>query len=106
MRRIKTLKSVIAVAVLLSCALWATRASADNGISYHNGFVMAGYSDVYLIWYGNWTSRTGPNSLETQILVSNFLGSFGGSWHQQINYTYGGVNGTPSGSVIYGGGDI
>src|SRR5436190_566336 len=106
MRTIKTLKSVVAVAVLLSCALWATRASADNGISYHNGFVMAGSPDVYVLWYGNWTSPTGPNSLETQIIISNFLPSFGGSWNMQINATYGGVNGTPSGDTFFGGGDV
>src|SRR6185436_4897044 len=106
MRRTKTLKSVVAVAVLLSCALWATRASADNGISYHNGFVMAGTSDVYVIWYGNWASATGPNSAETQTIVSNFLASFGSSINAQINFTYGGVNGAPSGGLIYGGGDV
>ena len=72
-----------------------------NGINYHNGPVLQGNPvPIYLIWYGNWTSRTGPNSQETQIIVSNFLASFGGSWHTQINYTYGGVNGTPSGDTI------
>src|SRR6476661_5813455 len=106
MRRTKTLKSVVAVAVLLSCALWATIASAENGISYHNGFVMAGSPDVYVIWYGNWNSATGPNSQETQIIVSNFVASFGSSFNAQILFTYGGVNGTPTGSVIYGGGDV
>jgi len=106
MRRTKTLKSVVALAVLLSCVLWASRASADNGISYHNGFVVAGIPDVYVIWYGDWTPHTGPNSEETQIIVSNFLASFGGSYNMQINATYGGVNGTPSGAVIYGGADI
>jgi len=94
------------MAVVLSCALWATTASADNGISYHNGLVMAGTSDVYVIWYGNWTSPTGPNSAETQTIVGNFLGSFGGSIPAQINFTYGGVNGAPSGGTIYGGGDV
>src|SRR4051812_12636334 len=106
MQRTKTLKSVIAVVVLWSCALWSTSASADNGISYHNGFVMAGVSDVYVIWYGNWTPATGPNSAETQILVTNFLAFFSRSYNMQINATYGGVNGTPSGATVYGWGDV
>src|SRR6185369_6808299 len=105
MRRTKILMSVIAVA-LLSCALWATTATADNGISYHNGPVMAGTADLFVIWYGNWTPATGPDSADTQTIVSNFLASFGGSINMQINATYGGVNGTPTGGTIYGGAEV
>ena len=104
MRRTKILMSVIAVA-LLSCALWATTATADNGISYHNGPVMAGTADVYVIWYGNWSASTGPNSQDTQVIVSNFLSEVGGSIPMQINFTYAGVNGAPSGGLLFGGTD-
>ena len=98
MRRTKTLISIIAIAVWLSCAGWATSSSADNGspISYHNGPVMAGTSDIYVIWYGNWSASTGPNSVDTQTIISNFLYEIGGSIRFQVNATYPGVNGFPS----------
>ena len=103
MLRTKTLISIIAIAVLLSCPGWTTRASADNGISYHNGPVIAGTPNTYVIFYGNWTASTGPNSFETQFILSNFLSEIGGSPRFQVNATYPGSNGTPSGGTIYGG---
>ncbi len=106
--RTRTLKSIIVIAVLVSCAVWLATASADNGtpISYHNGPVMAGTSDVYVIWYGNWSAATGPNSLDTQIIVTNFMSEIGGSIHFQSNATYPGVNGFPSGGLLFGGSEI
>ena len=108
MRRTKTLISILAIAVLLSCVAWATRASADNGspIIYHNGPVLAGTSNAYVIWYGNWSAATGPNSQDTQIILINFLSEIGSSINMQINYTYPGVNGAPSGGILYGGSEI
>ncbi|HEX3085614.1 MAG TPA: hypothetical protein VHP99_13875, partial [Pyrinomonadaceae bacterium] len=93
MRRTTTLISIIAIAVLLSCAAWATRASADNGspIAYHHGPVMAGNSNLYVIWYGDWSASTGPNSLDTQTILGNFLIEIGGSINFQINATYSGA---------------
>jgi uncharacterized delta-60 repeat protein len=90
------------MAVLLSCAVWATRASADNGsiITYHNGPVVIGIPDVFVIWYGNWSAATGPNSLDTQSIVGNFLTEIGSTNNMQINATYPGVNGIPTGAVF------
>ncbi|HYW72610.1 MAG TPA: Ig-like domain-containing protein, partial [Pyrinomonadaceae bacterium] len=104
MRKANTLILLVAVAVLLSCAAWAERASADNGspISYHNGPVMNGTSAVYVIWYGNWSAQTGPNSADAQNTIVNFLSEIGGSINFQINNTYPGVNGAPSGGLIFG----
>jgi len=103
-----SLQLILALAITVSCVLWGTRASADNGspITYHNGPVMAGTSDVYVIWYGNWSASTGPNSLDTQLILINFLSEVGSSINMQINFTYAGVNGAPSGAVIYGGSEV
>src|ERR1041385_9507990 len=104
MRRTKSLIAIIAVAVLLSCLMWAGITSANNGsaISYHNGPVMAGNSALYVIWYGSWVALTGPNSADTQRILNNFLASIGASIHSQINATYPGTNGSPAGAVTYG----
>jgi uncharacterized delta-60 repeat protein len=91
--------------IALSGASWGSRVSADNGspISYHNGPVMAGTSDVYVIWYGNWSAATGPNSVDTQTILINFLSEIGGSNNFQTNATYPGANGFPSGGLLFGG---
>jgi uncharacterized delta-60 repeat protein len=105
MRRATTLISVIAIAIGLSCALWMTSASADNGspITYHSGPVMAGSTDVYAIWYGSWVALSGPNSVDTQTTLSNFMSDIGATPRFGINNTYPGFNGAPSGALIYGG---
>src|SRR5262245_36199129 len=105
MRSTKTLISIICMAILLSCAVWARRAAADNGsaISYHNGPVINGTIDVYVIYYGNWVALTGPDSADTQRIVNDFLQEIGGSPRFQINSTYSASNGSPSGGIIFGG---
>ena len=102
-----SLQLILALTITVSCVLWGTRASATNGspITYHNGPVMAGNSNVYVIWYGNWSASTGPNSLDTQVILINFLSEVGGSIPMQINFTYAGVNGAPSGGLLFGGTD-
>src|SRR5689334_1949189 len=34
-----------------------------NGIYYHGGPLILGTTDVYFIWYGNWTNYTGATTL-------------------------------------------
>src|SRR3954467_11529377 len=52
-------------------------------ISYHNGSVMTGSSNVYAIWYGDWANNTAA-----QTIVSDFLGNVGASPYFQINARY------------------
>ena len=103
-----SLQLILALTITVSCVLWGTRASADNSspISYHNGPVMAGTSNTYVIYYGNWAASTGPNSFDTQLILNNFLSEIGASIRFQINATYPGSNGTPSGGILFGGVDI
>ena len=61
-----------------------------NGINYHNGPVMPGTPNVYLIWYGNWKNGPLPSDSQTTVdLVTNFLRHVGGSPYEMINSTYG-----------------
>jgi hypothetical protein len=54
----------------------------SNGISYHGGPVMLGTTNIYYIWYGNWSGNDATTILRT-------LGtSIGGSPYFNINTTY------------------
>lgn len=69
-----------------------------NGISYHGGPVILGTTNVYYIWYGNWTNNTAP------AILSNLASSIGGSPYFNINTTYyNGSNVHVSNSVMYKG---
>ena len=54
----------------------------SNGIGYHGGPVMTNGSNVYYIWYGNWSG----NSATT--ILTDFASSMGGSSYFNINTTY------------------
>jgi len=69
-------------------------------ISYHSGPVILGTTNVYVIWYGAWsTNNPGANAI-----VTSFLSNIGGSSWFGINTTYhNGSNQYVSNSVHYGG---
>jgi hypothetical protein len=72
--------------------------SGNNGISYHGGPVILGTTNVYFIWYGNWSGNTADS------ILTNFAMSVGGSPYFNINTTY--YNGSTkhvSNSVHYAG---
>ena len=68
----------------------------QNGISYHGGPVMLGTTNVYYIWYGNWSGNSATSILTT------LAQSMGGSPYFNINTTYyNGSNTHVSNSVVY-----
>jgi hypothetical protein len=52
------------------------------GIDYHGGPLLVNGSNVYLIWYGNWSGNT------AQSIIPDFIHSLGGSPWFNINTTY------------------
>jgi hypothetical protein len=60
--------------------------SSRGQIRYHNGATLPTPINVYLIWYGNWSSATRP----TQMLVEQFVSDFGNSRYAHTNETYSG----------------
>lgn len=56
--------------------------TSSNGISYHGGPVILGTTNVYYIWYGDWSGNTAPT------ILSALAGSIGGSPYYNINTTY------------------
>ncbi|WP_062537684.1 hypothetical protein [Mizugakiibacter sediminis] len=73
-----------------------TGGASSNGISYHGGPVMLGTTNVYYIWYGNWSGNTATS------ILTNLAQSIGGSPYYNINTTYyDGSNRHVSNAVAY-----
>src|SRR5438477_6331187 len=73
-------------------------ARPTQGISYHGGPIIAGTTNVYLIWYGNWAN----NSATT--ILTDLVSNIGGSSYFNINTTYyNGAGVHVSNSVHYAG---
>lgn len=112
-RRIINLRSLRAIALATSLIVFPISAMAQRGnpgiktdtkILYHNGPVMVGRTNVYLIWYGNWSGTTPGNDPATQLLVTDFLINLGSSSYFNINIDYtNAIGGRPSGELFYGG---
>jgi hypothetical protein len=68
--------------------------SALTPILNHNGPVMGGTVNVYIIWYGNWNQSNGSDTAVGQQLVRTFLGSVGNTPYFNINMSYPGVSGS------------
>ena len=60
----------------------AKKQSSSTGINYHGGPVMLGTTNLYYIWYGNWS---GNNAIP---ILNNLALSLGGSPYYNINTTY------------------
>lgn len=101
------LRSAFALTLAVSLVLSAVPALAQGGnstlktntrILYHNGPVMTGTSDIYLIWYGDWGGVYAVSPL------TDLVGNIGSSPYFKINTSYTNAEGSsPSGGLIYGG---
>ena len=83
----------------------ADNVNTNSKMIYHDGRVMVGDQDVYLIWYGCWddTCDFRGNPI-IQSIVRDFMSSVGGSPYYQINRTYPNIAGQiPTGALFYGG---
>jgi hypothetical protein len=67
-----------------------------NGISYHNGPVMHGTTNIYYIWYGDWSQDAGANAI-----LTGFASNIGGSPYFNINTTYGDTTANVTNAVHY-----
>lgn len=99
---LKRVLAIILCLVIFAAPVLAQRGNTniktDSRILYHNGPVMQGSSNVYLIWYGNWTNNTA-----TTILTELVIG-LGTSAYFQINTQYPDALGNgPNGGLIYSG---
>lgn len=58
------------------------RTTTSNGINYHGGPVMLGTTNVYYIWYGDWSNNSAVG------ILNNLAASLGGSPYFNINTSY------------------
>lgn len=56
--------------------------AGSNGILYHNGPVMTGATNVYYIWYGNWSGNSATS------ILTDLMQNLTGSQIYNINTTY------------------
>ena len=90
--------SLVVLAVTGSPQHVSSSPKTDSRILYHDGPVMQGTSNIYLIWYGNWTGNT------TQSILTDLASNLGSSPYFQINTNYPDLSGSaPSGGLIYAG---
>jgi len=97
-----------AVAIASTVLLFAISAMAQRGnthvktdtrILYHDGPLMLGASNIYLIWYGNWTTA---NDSYARTVIRDLVLNLGGSTYFEINAGYPDLNGNSSnGGLIY-----
>ena len=72
--------------------------SGSNGIDYHGGPVMLGTTNVYYIWYGDWSGNSATS------ILTDLAQGIGGSGYFNINTTYhDGSNRYVANSVHYAG---
>lgn len=94
--------------LIVLCALTATTITAQNSktnskMLYHDGPVLHGPQNLYVIWYGHWVTVA---DLRTMEVVSEFMATIGNTPYMSINSTYADGNGAASRGVVYAGGVI
>ena len=77
----------------------AKAATGNNGINYHGGPVILGTTNVYYIWYGDWSKDAAA-----QPILTDLANNIGGSPYFNINTSYfNGANQAISNSVHFAG---
>jgi hypothetical protein len=69
--------------------------ATTNGISLHGGPVILGTTNVYYIWYGNWSGNTATT------ILTDFANGVGGSSYFNINTTYTNSAGTKVSNLVH-----
>lgn len=73
----------------------------SNGINYNGGPLILGGTNVYYIWYGNWSGNSAT------IILPDFAGNVGGSPYFNINTTYyDGSNNHVLNAVVFAGSTV
>lgn len=99
--------NIIAIITLCVVSAAAQNQRLTSKMLYHDGPVLPGIRNIYMIWYGCWADNCGfAGDTKTMSLVSDFLISIGNSRYAQINSTYTDASGQPAASSFIYGGDL
>jgi phosphate-induced protein 1 len=102
-------KALHMIAIITLCALSITAQTQKltSKILYHDGPVLPGIRNIYMIWYGCWADNCGrAGDTKTRMLMADFLTTIGNSPYAQINSTYTDASGQPAASSFIYGGDV
>src|SRR5215510_3097385 len=79
-------------------------AKTNSRILYHDGLVLVGTTDVYVIWYGCWDNNCGTAGDSTaRSIVIDFLCNIGGTPYLSLLRGYPNASGQiPSGALFFG----
>jgi hypothetical protein len=105
----RTLLIILTLAVVgLAGRETSTRGQVPNNTTatkmvYHNGTVVTGTPNVYLIWYGCWSGACGnPDGFIDQLILTDFVSTLGSTPYFEINSTYPDGDGVaPNGRLHY-----
>jgi hypothetical protein len=101
----KTLLTLIAIIVLAVTSVSAQNSKTTSKMVYHGGPVLTGIQDVYVIFYGNWSSGF-PGDVKAPLVIGDFLSTIGNKPYMQINSTYPDASGQPATSALVYGGSV
>lgn len=103
----KKLLAIITLCALMTTVVAAQNAKLTSKMVYHNGPVLTGTQNLYLIWYGCWGSNCGSSEdYDTMVLLFDFLVYLGNTPYAQINSTYTDASGRPAASAFTYAGDV
>ena len=101
----KTLLTLVVLCALSAASVAAQNSKTTSKMVYHNGPVLTGSHNLYVIWYGCWNNNCGlAGDTTTMNVIESLLIYIGNTPYMQINSTYPDSSGqAPIGSFIYGG---
>ena len=99
--------SIIALLVLAALTTAAQKQQLTSKMVYHNGPVLTGSQNLYLIYYGCWTNNCGGSGdTKTPEILVDYLINIGNTPYAQINSTYTDASGKPAASSFIFGGQV
>jgi hypothetical protein len=103
--KMKTLLTLVVLCALSAASVAAQNSKTTSKMVYHNGPVLTGTHNLYVIWYGCWNNNCGlAGDTTTMNVIESFLIYISNTPYIQINSTYPDSSGqAPTGSFIYGG---
>lgn len=100
----KDLLTLIALCFLLTITVAAQTSKTTSKMLYHDGPVLHGTQNLYLIWYGCWTDNCGlAGDTKTIGVINGFVASIGSTPYMNINSTYSDGSGPATHSLVYAG---
>src|SRR5678815_4231027 len=101
----KTALKIITIITLCALSTAAQNQRLTSKMLYHNGPVLPGIRNLYVIEYGCWNDNCGlAGDSKTIHLLEDFLTTIGNTPYAAINSTYTDTSGQPAASAfIYGG---